>query len=713
MRDPTAHDGDNERTFRDVIELLPAALYVCDAPSGQIAFYNAHAAKLWGREPRLGNADERFCGSFRLWSSDGSPLRPDETPTARAVTLGRSARNERLIVERPDGSRATVLVNVDLMLDATGRVVGAISVLHDARALDQVGEVERIDPDREATSRLYEIGKRCVRSGDNFIENLGEMLDTAVWFSRADKGNIQLYDDTSRALRLVVQRGFDAPFLEFFADVTCDEASACGAALASAERVVVEDVTTSEIFADQPSLKVLLDAGVRAVQSTPLVSSRGAVLGMVSTHFGRPLRPSARECQLLDVLARQIADYVERKRAEEQRDELLRLAERAREEAESANRAKDEFLAMLGHELRNPLSAVTNSVTAAMFDQVNRQRALEIAHRATKQLGRIVDDLLDVARITHGRVRLRKEQVSLAMVLERTVEGARVRMNERDHSLTLLLPAKEIRLEADAARIEQAVANLLTNAAKYTDPGGTVTVTVEQDCDDAVIRVRDNGIGIAPEVLPRVFDLFAQAERTLDRAQGGLGIGLTLVRRIVELHGGTVEAKSGGVGCGAEFVIRLPVVRSGFDAVVESRAEPRRWASPQYAARVLLVEDNPDAAESLAMLLRLLGHDVRIVRDGSAALEAARENLPDIMLVDIGLPGMDGYEVAKSIRRDVALQHLMLVALTGYGQPEDRARAMAAGFNLHLAKPVDLDALGDLVEHLRSRRKSKGSEIRH
>jgi CheY-like chemotaxis protein len=243
--------------------------------------------------------------------------------------------------------------------------------------------------------------------------------------------------------------------------------------------------------------------------------------------------------------------------------------------------------------------------------------------------------------------------------------------------------------------------NLLTNAAKYTDPGGRVSLVADRDGHTAVIRVADNGIGIAPDMLPRVFDLFRQGGRSLDRGAGGLGIGLTLVRRIVELHGGEVEARSAGPGQGSEFVIRLPA--PPLDSA-EAAGQPAAAAEPApratRGARVLMVEDNPDAAESLFMILEILGHHVRMVHDGMAALEAARANVPDIALVDIGLPGMDGYDLARAVRRDPALKGVVLVALTGYGQPEDRDRAMAAGFDYHLVKPVDPDALGALVARI-------------
>jgi CheY-like chemotaxis protein len=362
-----------------------------------------------------------------------------------------------------------------------------------------------------------------------------------------------------------------------------------------------------------------------------------------------------------------------------------------------ADRQKDEFLAMLGHELRNPLSAVRNAIATASLDGSRRERALDIARRQSDQLGRLIDDLLDVGRITQGRITLQKSRVSLARIIEGAVDGTRPFIEDRRQQVTVSLPEEDIRLEADPVRLEQVIVNLLTNAATYTEPGGRVDVLAGREGGEAVLRVRDTGMGIAPELLSSVFELFAQATRALDRSEGGLGVGLTIARRLVELHRGSIEARSDGLGKGSEFVVRLPALPASHD---ERGPTPRSEPRQEGPARVLMLEDNPDAAESLKMLLELLGHHVRDTREGHAALAAARANLPDVVLVDIGLPGMDGYEFARRVRQDPALKHLVLVALTGYGCCEDKEQAMAAGFDYHIVKPVDVDVLRTLVARL-------------
>jgi signal transduction histidine kinase len=409
-------------------------------------------------------------------------------------------------------------------------------------------------------------------------------------------------------------------------------------------------------------------------------------------------------------LERSVRYALERKRAEEElrraREELEdRVRERtaALTEANARlaedDRRKDEFLATLAHELRNPLAPIRNALGVLRLQRLGDPVVEQLGGMMGRQVAlmvRLIDDLLDVSRITRGKIELRKELVDVARVAADAVETARPLIQERRHHLETALPAEPLRLEADPARLAQVIANLLNNAAKYTEPGGRIRLAAERQDGEAVVRVRDTGIGVRPEMLPKIFDLFQQADRPEGRVSEGLGIGLTLVKRLVELHGGRVSAHSAGPGQGSEFVVRLPLPAApGLVRAPSSR--PTRGAAGAAGRRVLIVEDNADAADSLALLLRALGHEVRVVGDGPAALEAASSFRPDVALLDIGLPEMDGYEVARRLRRDPALGDAVLVALSGYGQEEDRRRSHAAGFDVHLVKPVDLEGLQALL----------------
>ena len=359
---------------------------------------------------------------------------------------------------------------------------------------------------------------------------------------------------------------------------------------------------------------------------------------------------------------------------------------------------KDEFLAMLSHELRNPLAPMTNAVHMLRLqpdkDPVQRQ-AVGIIERQLGQLKHLVGELLEISRISTGRVQLRLERIALSGVLDRAIETAQPLVEERRHVLEVSAPSHPVWLQADPSRLEQVVVNLLTNAAKYTDPGGRIWLSVTQEGQEAVLRVRDTGIGIAADLLPRVFDLFTQAEKSLDRSQGGLGIGLCLVQRLVELHGGNVVVTS-VVGQGSECVVRLPITSLDLKPQLPLQAEVVRPADK--CCCVLVVDDNVDAAESMGALLAMEGHEVRVVHDGAAALEAVQSFPANVVLLDIGLPGLTGLEVAQCIRQLPALKDLVLVALTGYGQESDRERTREAGFDHHLVKPADFDAVLKILE---------------
>ncbi len=379
-----------------------------------------------------------------------------------------------------------------------------------------------------------------------------------------------------------------------------------------------------------------------------------------------------------------------------ERSRLQRLTQEQAEALADLDRRKDEFLAMLSHELRNPLAPILNAALLLRLHSTrNRLQGIEnpilqqsasIIERQVGQLTRIVDELLEVSRITTGRIQLRQESIAVGVVAENAVATVRSLIDQRKHELTVSLPTQAIWVHADAARLEQVVLNLLTNAAKYTDQGGHVWLTVQRHGEEAVLRVRDTGVGIAPEILPRIFDLFTQAERSLDRSQGGLGIGLALVQRLVEMHGGTVAASS-VLGQGSEFVVRLPVVPPPRPRASSPAAETAQPIATSL--RVLVVDDNVDTVTTLALLAKESGCDVRTAYDGSTVLEAALDYRPDVVLLDIGLPGLNGYEVVKQLRQQPALLNAVLVAMTGYGGEGDFQRSFAAGFDHHLVKPAD------------------------
>jgi signal transduction histidine kinase len=388
------------------------------------------------------------------------------------------------------------------------------------------------------------------------------------------------------------------------------------------------------------------------------------------------------------------------RRRSTERDEALAKERAARAEAESASRSKDEFLAMLGHELRNPLGAIRSAAIVLEHPDTSGPAAAQAREIITRQMGHlvgIVDDLLDVARVTTGKTSLRREVADMASIVRGCLDTLRSTGRLASHEVTL--EAESVWAEVDVTRLEQVLTNLLVNAVKYTPISGTITVSIRPDADEAVLSVSDTGIGIVPGMLPLIFDLFVQSDRALDRAQGGLGIGLTLVKRIVELHGGTVSAASGGAGQGSTFTVRLPRVAPPASPVPPVAAP----GSPTGGRRVLIVEDNDDARDMLRSMLSLWGHDVEEARDAEGALALLTQRRPDMALVDIGLPQRDGYELARDIRSSIEGRDVFLVAVTGYGQPEDHGRAMDAGFDAHLVKPVDPDRLAALVASARQR----------
>jgi CheY-like chemotaxis protein/two-component sensor histidine kinase len=362
----------------------------------------------------------------------------------------------------------------------------------------------------------------------------------------------------------------------------------------------------------------------------------------------------------------------------------------ANRELEAADRQKNEFLAMLAHELRNPLAPVRNSaelLARTMPADPRTENAINMIKRQVTQLTRLVDDLLDVSRITQGRIELKRQPLEIGGIIAQAMETVEPLLRDRQHQVSITSSYEAVHVNGDAARLVQCVVNILTNAAKFTDVGGKIRVETRVQDAMAVVEISDSGVGISSELLPRIFNLFVQSDRTLDRSQGGLGIGLSVVKRLVEMHNGQVSARSAGVGKGTTLEIRLPLI----DKPGATVKEPPPFKSP--SRRILIVDDNVDSAASLALILSLDGHETKAVNSAQAALQFAESFKPDVVLLDIGLPEMDGYEVASRLRKLTELNGVRLIALTGYGQCEDRERAKAVGFDDHLVKPVEFQAL--------------------
>ena len=447
--------------------------------------------------------------------------------------------------------------------------------------------------------------------------------------------------------------------------------------------ILAREVSHQPVGSDLPVLLL-----TRQGADSPIAVRALQTLGNV-TLLERPARVSALVSAVRTALRARARQYQTRTHLQER--------ERAATALRDADRRKDEFLAMLAHELRNPLAPASNAVEVLRMAGVSDPTAgdaLSMLERQIRALVRLVDDLLDVARITRGKVVLRKEPVELARVIGNAVETSRPLLEMHRHHLTLDLPAAAVRLDADPMRLAQVFANLLNNAAKYTDPGGEIAVVAAVEGGEVVVTVRDNGVGIPPDRLDEIFDMFTQIETGTDRAHGGLGVGLRVVRSLVEMHGGRVEVRSAGPRRGSEFLVRLPVAAGKQGAAAVPHAGRGERPSP---CRVLVVDDNRDAAVSLGMVLRMQGADVHIAYDGPSALEMLERVQPTVAVLDLGMAGMDGYEVARRVRRDPRFCNLSLIALTGWGQEDDFRRTRDAGFDHHLVKPPDLAELQALI----------------
>jgi PAS domain S-box-containing protein len=623
----------SQRQFSNFLEAAPDAVVIVDQ-AGKIVRVNGQTERLfgWDREELLGQEVEILVPpSFREKHRE-QRARFSARPNIRPM----GGAHSKLRGLRKDGSEFPVEISLSPILDHAGMRIASI-----VRDVTERSSIEAALHDSEVRYRRL--------------------------FETAKDGILILDADTLKTI--------DAnPYMTELLGYTHDE-------------FMGKELWEIGFFGDREASQVayreLQRNGYIRYDHLPLETKHGekAEVEFVSNIYQADGRNVA-QCNIRDI---------------SERSRLERSLKEKTEALADLHRRKDEFLAMLSHELRSPLAPISNAVhllRLAKKEEPIQQKARAIIERQTAQLTNLVDDLMEVSRITTGRVRLRLERIIVSAIVERAVQSARPLIDERRHELTLTLPLKPIWLHADASRLEQVVVNLLTNAAKYTQDGGHVWLSIQGEGSDCVLRVRDTGVGIAPELMPRIFDLFTQAERSLDRSQGGLGIGLALVQRLVEMHQGKVEVHS-SLGHGSEFVVRLPRLLTDEPQSPSYRAETIQQTGPSL--QVLVVDDNVDAAGSLAMLLEASGHDARVAHDGPTALEAALKRRPDVMLLDLGLPGLDGFEVAKRLRRQPGFQDVVLVAMTGYGQEADRQRSLDAGFDHHLVKPAEFGKVQEIL----------------
>jgi signal transduction histidine kinase/CheY-like chemotaxis protein len=599
---------------------------------------------------------------------------------------------------------------------SSGRVLGTLGVArYGAGELFSAAHAEFLQElaDRAAlaidNTRLYQRERSARQSAESAAHRTRQLQDLTSALSRArttaevtaavvDTGCKTLGAQAAfgwmltadgQALELVASSGYQGPRIEAFRRIPVDAPLPLCEVLRTGAPMLIGSLDELERGYPLSSRAGSSDFGAWAVLPF-MVAGRG--IGGVSLSFSAPRAFAKEDSDLLVSMIEQASSALERCR-------LFEAEKAARGLAEEADRRKDEFLAMLGHELRNPLAPIQTALQLMRLrDEKAVLRERMIIERQVGHLERLIDDLLDISRITRGRIDLKRDRCEVAEIVAKALEQADRLLEQRNHRLHLQVARSGLAVDGDQVRLAQVVANLLTNAAKYTEPGGEIWVTAEAEANMVVLRVRDTGAGIAPELLPRIFELFTQATQTLARAQGGLGLGLAIVQRLVDLHGGRVEARSEGPGRGSEFIVWLPAAAAtGTVGRAAHGPLPPVAAGTRPSRRLLVVDDNEDAAALLAEALDMMGYQVQVAHDGPQALARVAAFQPEIALVDIGLPVMDGYELAQRLREELGDGQLRLLAVTGYGQEKDRARALAAGFEHHLVKPINLDRLAALL----------------
>ncbi len=600
------------------------------------------------------------------------------------------------------------------------RVIPAGRRAADAAAIERVGELEA---QVEDLRRLHETTVRLTSLLD-VDAVLREVLQAAMAVPETGLGLLSLGDPERPGLRLGVHAGLDQEFLRHVEAVP-PGTGACGTAYAEQRRVVVEDVAVDPIYA--PYREAARKAGFRACHSTPLISRRGDTVGVLSLLFVEPHRPSDRETRLMDLYARIAADSIENARLHqrlqqqlEDRRQSLAREHTARADAEMANRMKDEFLATVSHELRTPLNAIlgwSHILRGGKLDEATIARGVEVIERNAQTQAQLIEDILDASRVITGSVRLNRGPVDLAAVIHAATESVRLGAEAKGLQLALILDPAARYLTGDASRLQQVVWNLLANAIKFTASGGRVEVRLDRVEGQARIRVTDTGEGVPAEFLPFIFDRFRQADSTITRRHGGLGLGLAIVRHLVELHEGSVQAESAGEGYGSSFIVWLPLAAGPVsDRITPAASDERRPAL--RGTQILLVDDDQDALDIMTLVLTEAGAAVRTAASATEAMALLRWIQPDVLVSDLAMPDEDGYSLIRNLRaiERASGRETPAVALTAYVRVQDRARAVAAGFNVFVEKPVDPEELIAVlvgIAESRSGNSAAASDARH
>jgi PAS domain S-box-containing protein len=608
-------------------------------------------------------------------------LIPPDHPNDFPMIVDRLRRGERIehyetVRVAKDGRRVDVSLTFSPIRNAAGTIVGASKIVRDIT--DRKRTEAALRKQTERLRLLWEAAAVLLTADDpdamlrGLLAQIGPHLGVDVYLN-------YVLNDSGDALRLASCEGIPVETARTITRLEFSQA-VCGTVALQRRPIVATHIQQS----DDPKVQLVKSLGLRAYACNPLLAG-DRLLGTLSFASRTKDQFDPDEVAFIETICHYVTAAYER----------LQLLNELKE----ADRRKDEFLATLAHELRNPLAPVRHAVQVLRLKgpgEPELRWGRDVIDRQLEHLTRLIDDLMDLSRITRNKLELRKERIELAEVIQGAVESSRPLIAQCGHELTVTLPPEPVILHGDVVRLAQVFLNLLNNAAKYTERGGRIWLTAEREDGEVVVRVKDTGVGIPPEKLPRLFEMFFQVDRTLERSQGGLGIGLSLVRRLVELHGGRVEARSEGAGKGSEFIVRLPVL------VEEPKPPPAQelgsnGSAKAMARRILVADDNRDAADSLAMLLRLAGHEVRTAYDGAAGVEVAERFRPEVALLDIGMPKLNGYDVCRHIREAEWGQDVVLIAMTGWGQEEDRRRTAAAGFDVHMVKPVNPTALLDLL----------------